>query len=115
MRSDYYNDRFLRTALIATAYRLKDTVPDFDDSQFEGDDIAFPHLRWMMQTCIDNIDAYPTDKLSRWIGYVQGVLICKGVTTTNDERNCSRALFHTAYESMGISIPPTIERPINNA
>jgi len=35
----------------------------------------------------------PIVKLSRWLGYVQGVLIERGVTTVTIERDATRALF----------------------
>lgn len=36
---------------------------------------------------------YPLNKLNRWIGYIQGVLIERGVTTVNAEREWTRPLF----------------------
>ena len=35
----------------------------------------------------------PIVKLSRWLGYVQGVLIERGVTTVTIERDATRSLF----------------------
>lgn len=35
----------------------------------------------------------PLMKLNRWLGYVQGVLIERGFTTVEDERNWTRPLF----------------------
>lgn len=35
----------------------------------------------------------PLMKLSRWLGYVQGVLITRGVTTVTIERDATRPLF----------------------
>lgn len=35
----------------------------------------------------------PICKLNRWLGYVQGVLIERGFTTVETERECTRALF----------------------
>jgi hypothetical protein len=35
----------------------------------------------------------PLEKLNRWLGYVQGVLIERGFTTVEEERNWTRPLF----------------------
>jgi len=65
------------------------------------------NLRWMCRTALENIDTYPVDKLSRWLGYVQGVLTMRGAVTVNGERNFSRPLFHAAYAAEGTAVPPT--------
>jgi hypothetical protein len=56
---------------------------------------------------LSNIDVWPIDKLSRWLGYVQGILVYHKIIRVNDERDFSRPLFHEAYERDGIEIPPT--------
>lgn len=35
----------------------------------------------------------PLNKLNRWLGYVQGVLIERGITTVQAERDWTRPLF----------------------
>jgi hypothetical protein len=39
------------------------------------------------------VDSYPLNKLNRWLGYIQGVLISNGVTSVDNERNFTRPLF----------------------
>jgi len=58
---------------------------------------------------IAQINNHPIDKLNRWLGYVQGVLITCDVTTVMKERDYSRPLFHAAYKYEGIEIPQTKE------
>jgi len=48
------------------------------------------------------------DKQSRWLGFVQGVLVMYDLICIEDERDFSRPLFHNAYEKMGIEKPKTI-------
>lgn len=58
------------------------------------------HLYWMCWQMSENLRTkpnYPLDKASRWLGYVQGVLIFQGYLTTERERNFSRPLFQQAY------------------
>lgn len=47
---------------------------------------------------INNARKYPFDKMNRWLGFVQGVLIAADVLDVDDERNYTRPLFHELYE-----------------
>ncbi|TIX42750.1 MAG: hypothetical protein E5V40_05805 [Mesorhizobium sp.] len=38
-------------------------------------------------------DGFPIMKLNRWLGYIQGVLIERGLTTVQAERDWSRPIF----------------------
>ncbi len=62
-----------------------------------GDPTSLEHLLWMLYEIINNIrddgHGYPTSKYSRWLGYVQGCLICHKVTTVEQERNRTRGWF----------------------
>jgi hypothetical protein len=58
---------------------------------------------------IEKIDELPIDKLSRWLGYVQGVIIERGLSSVEEERNFSRPLFHEAYKNENIEIPEIIQ------
>lgn len=46
-----------------------------------------------MYLFVENLDTYPVTKLSRWLGYIQGVLIERGRTTVEIERDWTRPLF----------------------
>lgn len=35
----------------------------------------------------------PIEKANRWLGYIQGVLISRGITTVEEERDWTRPLF----------------------
>lgn len=60
----------------------------------DGDPTNLEHLLWMCQVCKKNVrddgKGFTIDKYSRWLGYIQGVLICKGLTTVDEERNQTR-------------------------
>ncbi|AXH72424.1 MAG: hypothetical protein [Caudoviricetes sp.] len=62
------------------------------------------HLISMCETIISN-DSLSEDKISRWLGFIQGVIVMKGYTTVNTERDFSRPMFHRVYKENGISIP----------
>lgn len=75
------------------------------------DDLAdLANLCWMCRTALAEMDAYPIDKLSRWLGFVQGVLVMHGLVHVDEERDFSRPLFHAAYAAEGMDIPPTRHR-----
>jgi len=64
------------------------------------------------QLCQHGVQEYnnlPIDKLSRWLGYIQGVLIERKLTTVQIERDFSRPLFHKAYKNENIEIPKSID------
>lgn len=101
------SDMPLRVALRQTLQGLDQVMPKEDN--IEGD-TSFEHLHWMISNCLVHIMEWPTDKISRWIGFIQGVLTVRGVITTQEERDRTRPIFHKAYETMGFKKPKTIER-----
>ena len=63
------------------------------------------NLKELSIEAIDKINDYPIDKLSRWLGFVQGYIIFTNQSTIDIERDFSRPLFHNAYENENIKIP----------
>lgn len=71
-----------------------------------------PHsdrLRHMLIAMVENVNAWPIDKINRWIGFVQGVLWEKGLIDIDEEREFTRPLFHSYYESHGIEKPTPLD------
>jgi hypothetical protein len=107
------DDKPLRVALEQTLTGLKTQFPTFDQEYaqgFEGDDTCYEHLHWMIDQCIAHLNEWPADKISRWIGYVQGVLTCRGIMDPSKERDRTRPFFHEAYVAMGWKKPETLDR-----
>lgn len=50
------------------------------------------YLIWMCQKIIENADDWEEDKTHLWIGYVQGVMVCRQLTTVENQRNLVREL-----------------------
>ena len=63
------------------------------------------NLKELSIEAIDKINDYPIDKLSRWLGFVQGYIIFTNQSTIDIERDFSRPLFHKAEENEKIKIP----------
>ncbi len=63
------------------------------------------HERELIEEAIENHHKYPLDKLSRWLGFIQGTLIERGYTSIDEERNVTRPLFQEAYQNEGIESP----------
>ncbi len=103
------SDKPLRDALTATVVGLRAQA---SNSEITGtsDETSVEHLLWMLDHLLDNMEIFPVDKTSRWIGFVQGVLAANGILNTKAERDRTRPLFHKAYEEMGIDVPQTINR-----
>lgn len=99
-------DEALRAALRAVLVGLRPMIPDNDG---DGSETSFVNLRWMIMRCLGD-DTMPTDKISRWIGFIQGVLATKGLLSVAAERDRTRPLFHEAYRVMGLEPPESMER-----
>lgn len=66
------------------------------------------HLIKMTHTLLANIDNYPVDKTSRWIGFIQGVLYTDGLIDIKQERDFTRPLYHAVYTHSKQEIPATV-------
>jgi hypothetical protein len=54
------------------------------------------HVRWMCDMLLhETTQHYSLDKKSRWLGFIQAVLILNGITTIEAERNRTRPWFKT--------------------
>jgi hypothetical protein len=60
------------------------------------DKVSVRHLRWMCGQIIEHTGYVPQEwsvtKLHRWIGYIQGVMVAKGYTTVDKEREDYREM-----------------------
>ena len=68
-------------ALLACGSRYKEMCSDEKLSEF---------IEEYIEGCNDKL---PLMKLNRWLGYIQGVLISRGITTITEERDWTRPLF----------------------
>ena len=66
------------------------------------------HLMWMCETSIAQSAAWPEDKTSRWLGFVQGVMTAQGLLTVAVVRDISRPLFPAAYAEQGRPCPASV-------
>jgi hypothetical protein len=105
-----YAPTFPATAEVARGLKVYiDRMPkDFP----YGEDDSPEHLRWMVDQIVSNAatQAHPVDKLSRWLGYIQGILRAHRVLDTVAERDRTRPIFHAAYIEMGIKPPEKKDR-----
>ena len=84
-----------------------------DDVAFDPpapDGTSSAHLAWMCQTAITESAGWPADKLSRWLGFVQGVMSSRGQIGVDVEREFSRPLFHAGYVAAGFVPPASVGR-----
>lgn len=106
----------IRNASLLLAQRYLDIIQNNKKEQPENfpdnEKTSLDNLCWMCDRIITSSDM-PVDKISRWIGFIQGVLVCRGLTTCDVERDFSRPIFHKAYRDSGVAIPQTLEKPDN--
>ena len=62
----------------------------------------------MINTLLNHVD-WPDLKIGKWLGYIEGVLIEKGITSVNAERDFSRPIYHAYYKGIGVDIPATTD------
>lgn len=67
------------------------------------------NLRWMAFHILEN-KHLPIDKISRWLGFMQGVLAVRGLLSVKKERDATRSIFHRAYKAMGFALPKSASR-----
>jgi hypothetical protein len=67
--------------------------------------LSIANLVWICEQGVAQAHVLPLDKISRWLGFVQGCLAMRGLSDVDVERDETRPIFHRAYERCGI-IPP---------
>lgn len=74
----------------------------------EPDGCGRSHLLWMCASAQEHASEWPIDKLSRWLGFIQGVMTFQGLLNVEEERDFSRPLFHAAYRAEGMAPPASV-------
>jgi hypothetical protein len=87
----------LRRAFITTIVGLRAALAGKD---FGSEKTSAAHLRWMCAELLGNIRVFPVDKMGRWVGFIQGVMVCHGALDVDTERDRTRPLFEDAYAHM---------------
>lgn len=62
---------------------------------FGEGDLSRGHLLDMIELLAGN-DAMSLTRKHRWLGFIQGVMICRGLLTVLEERNATRNIFNGA-------------------
>lgn len=66
-------------------------------NEVETNPLSLPHALWMINEALSVYKktpfTYPLDKYSRWLGFIQAILVMHKVTTVNNERNVTRPWF----------------------
>lgn len=96
----------IRDATRELAYRYVNILSPIRDldRHLDSQQTSNKHLLKMLITILED-NTLPEDKISRWMGFIQGVMIMKGYVSVSTERDAARPLFHKVYESNGIKIP----------
>lgn len=96
---------FTRYCDIIEQARLSGPDPFAQDAR-----LSLENLAWLC-TCAQREGAQlPVDKISRWLGFIQGCLAMRGLVDVDTERDVSRPLFHAAYREANQAPPLPRER-----
>jgi hypothetical protein len=64
-------------------------------SVYYNDKTDIGHLLWMIEQ-INTNDMMSVDKVARWMGFIQGVMVMRGFITVDEERDRTRGIFTQA-------------------
>lgn len=80
-------------ALWTCGQRYKEMLGGYEVRQSQRTQASHELLEFIMLFMDECIADKPVPKLCRWLGYIQGVLIERGITTVQEERDWTRPLF----------------------
>ena len=105
-----YLDSMQTSVEMATRIMVRRCQKTLECSDFQYNmnipEMSKEHVLWMCETLLTH--RYPVDKMNRWLGYIQAVLIMQRLFNVNDERNFSRPIFHMAYRTECLDIPASL-------
>lgn len=93
----------LRDIFSILARRYHDILVDKVGIDDKLDKMSNTNLSWMTTEILNNQNM-PCDKVSRWIGFIQGCMSMKGYLDVDSERDFSREYFHAYYQQNNLSI-----------
>lgn len=74
--------------------RYRDMLSYVQAQYTESKPTSLQHLKWMCEHCINKIETndeyFNVFKISRWLGFVQGVLATKEIISVTEEREVTR-------------------------
>lgn len=70
----------------------------------EQKEVSAENLWWMARHILSDRQL-PSDKISRWLGFIHGVLAVRGRLSVAEERDATRGIFHRAYALLRIARP----------
>lgn len=66
-------------------------------NEVETNPLSLPHAFWMINEALavykKTPNTYPLDKYSRWLGFIQAILVLHKVTSVKAERDITRPWF----------------------
>lgn len=94
------NEELERVALKTLFMRYKSIISNNEEILLTmklPEKCEFTHLNNLVNEAINNLEKYPTDKMHRWLGFIQGVLCVTGLISVDEEREFSRPLLHSYH------------------
>lgn len=101
--SQQYADE-MKTLMSKLTERYKQLLSD-ETIQFEDKD----RIISMLQVIEEKSETLPSDKLNRWMGFIQGVLYRNNLISIDVERDVTRPWFHKFYRDTLQHVPKSID------
>ena len=92
-----------------TGYILAALEDDLRRYPFEAEVYDSEYLKKMCRLAAENSSIWPLDKTSRWLGFIQAMMVVYGRGNVIMYRESTRQLFHDAYKRDGIPIPESVD------
>lgn len=103
-KNTHAGSHFTKLLMDKLAHRYLEII-EKNDTNFEHKE----HLVRMLKSILVNADKLPSDKLNRWIGFVQGILFAQNMISIDEEREITRPWFHQFYRDTKQDIPCSID------
>lgn len=83
MRSNFKPVANIRDVSLALLSHYAEILADIGFDLPAPDGTSSAHLAWMCESAITESATWPADQLSRWLGFVQGVMSSRGQISTD--------------------------------
>lgn len=80
----------LRTEELSAAHTGADAVRHNEHDLVKSESDLVSHLQWMASALPSLVEEGHRDKALRWLGFIQGAMWAKGLTTIADLKRCNR-------------------------
>jgi len=100
-------DQSRETEVLVILFQRYKAIIEVNASSFDGlqEKCQYANLMGLCDEAIERGYNYPSDKMNRWLGFIQGVLATLSLIDVDEERNFTRPLLHSIHGYVPPSYP----------